>query len=348
MIRIMKNLPSVAVIILNYNGVSLSRNCLKSVLRTNYPNFEIYLVDNGSKVNEAGILKKEFESSKIKFVRHEKNKGFVYPINLLAPKIKAKYLIFLNNDTKVDRGWIKPLVKELESDSRIAACQPKIKLLADPSKFDYAGAAGGFIDKYGFPFTRGRIFFTSEVDTGQYNRNINIFWACGAAMIVRRDLFIKFGMFDGRFFIYMEEIDLCWRLINNDFKIRFVSGSVVYHKVAGSSNSVSQMIKKRFYEHRNNLILLLKNYSVKDLYILLPQRLFLEILAYVFYLLRLDMISFLGLSLAHLNLLFLSPGILLKRQNNQKNMKNFGDEVFKGSIVYQYFICGRKNFSKIP
>lgn len=338
--------PEVTVIILNYNGLKFTRDCLKSVLKTNYPNLKIILVDNGSINNEALVLKKEFKDKRVSFIRFENNLGFVGGNNEASKTVRSKYVVFLNNDTTVDPNWLQPLVGEMESDKKVAACQPKIKLISNPKKFDYAGACGGFIDKYGYPFTRGRIFFTSEVDKGQYDKKTEIFWASGVAMMIKRELFLKVGMFDKRFFLYMEEIDLCWKLIKNGYKILSVPSSIVYHHVAASSRK--NMLKKRFFEHRNNLILLVNNYPLHDLLAIFPQRLVFEFITFIFYALKGDFNSFFGLLMAHINFWWIFPSLLASREwKNGSNSKSFKGLIYPGSLVIDYFILGRRRFDQI-
>lgn len=341
----MKKLPSVSVIVLNYNGLAFSRECLNSLLASEYPNSQIILVDNGSAVNEAAILHNEFNTKRIRFIRFEKNWGFAEGNNRVAQKLRTKYLVFLNNDTVVDPQWLEPLVNEMESGQNIGACQSKIRSMDKPKEFDYAGAAGGLIDKFGYPFTRGRIFFTAEEDQGQYDRSKDLFWTSGVAMIIRRQQFLDLGMFDERFFLYMEEIDLCWRMQNAGFRIRLVPKSIVYHKVSAAAKK--NMTSKRFYEYRNNLILLAKNYSRRDLILLFPQRLLLETIALGYFLLKGDFPSTFGLVKAHLNFWYLLPVLFLQRQGKHINIKKFTQDGYRGCIVKDYFLCHRKTYNKL-
>ncbi len=336
--------PKVSIIVLNYNGLEYSRNCLKSLLGTRYKNFRIYLIDNGSEINEAKILKKEFKNKKIHFTRFPQNLGFVEGTNQAVKNISSKYIVFLNNDTLVKPDWLLPMVKEMESDKNIGACQPKI-LSLNASVFDYAGASGGFLDKYGYPFTRGRIFFSSEKDKGQYDQKTEIFWASGVALMTRKEYFIKSGMFDPIYFLYMEEIDFCWRLKNLGFKIFVIPSSTVYHKTAATAGR--NMIKKRFYEHRNNLLLLAKNYTLRDLVVLFPERMLLEYISFIYFLIKFDWESFFGQMWAHCSFWILLPKVLLKKRKRLKQVKYFAPQIYQKSVVFQYFIFKKRNFETI-
>jgi GT2 family glycosyltransferase len=337
--------PWVTIIVLNYNGLTDTRACINSVLKTKYPNYRILLIDNGSKQNEAEILKKEFTNKKVLFKRFNTNLGFTGALNKVAEKIFTKYIVFLNNDTLITPDWLNYLVNEAQSDNAIAACGSKVLLMDSPKEFDYSGAAGGFIDKYGYPFTRGRIFYTTEKDEGQFDKNRDIFWVSGVCMLVRRKFFTGVGMFDNSFFIYMEEIDICWRFLQMGYKIRSVPKSVIYHKVAATARR--NMFAKIFYEHRNNLIMITKNFSNHDLLVILPRRVIFEILSLLYYLACLNFNSFFALISAHLSFMSLLPGIIIKRTKKLKNIVNFSPLVLDKSIVIMYFIFKKNKFSQV-
>lgn len=342
MISLMKKVPDVTVIILNYNGIEETRTCLKSILDTKYPKLKITVVDNGSLKNEAKILKKEFRNKIITFIRFKKNKGFTGGNNFATRRVKSKYIVLLNNDTAVREDWLEKLVKAMEIDSKIAVAQPKI-LLMNGKSFDYAGAAGGFIDRYGYPFTRGRIFNTLEPDSGQYDRIREIFWASGAAMIIRRSVIKQVGgLFDERFFNYMEEIDFCWRVWSRKFKVIVIPESVVYHKVAATAKH--NLIKKRFWEHRNNLLLLLKNVQPRQILSVWPIRVILEVFTYFYYLGTGQPGYLFSLFFAHLDFLRLSPSILLTQKRQRCDG---GSPFYPGSIVVDYFLKKRIRFKEL-
>jgi GT2 family glycosyltransferase len=328
------NIPLVSIIILNFNGFKDTEKCLKSLLKTKYKNFEVLLIDNGSNKNEALKIETLFNSGKIRIYRLEKNLGFTGGNNWGLKKARGKYVALLNNDTVVEPNWLDPLVEELERNKKTAVVQPKIKLMFKRDYFDYAGAAGGYIDKYGYPFTRGRIFGTFEKDVGQYDQRCRIFWASGAACLIRKSVINKVGgLFSENLFNYMEEIDFCWRVWNRGFQVFFIPESVVYHKVAGISNA--NLFKKRFWEHRNNLFILARNLDRSKLLFILPTRFILEIVSYINYLYRRQYKFILSLLAAHLDFAFKFLKTRYKR-NRLPNRKDL--PIYPGSIAFDYFI----------
>ncbi|MDO8658014.1 MAG: glycosyltransferase family 2 protein [Candidatus Levybacteria bacterium] len=339
--------PKISIVVLNYNGIDDTKKCLESLIKTSYPNFEIIVVDNGSTYNEAGILEKTYRDKRIKFVRFSKNLGFSGGNNKILKDLKSKYVVLLNNDTEVPPGWLFPLVKAMEKDNSIAIAQPKILWLKNKKYFDYAGASGGFIDIFGYPFTRGRIFDTIEKDSDQYNLKCDIFWASGAAMIIRRNVLDKVGFFDEMLFNYMEEIDLCFRVHRAGFRIICEPKSYIYHKVASTASS--HMLKKRFWEHRNNLLLILKNYPIKRLLIIFPIRIILEYMSFFYYLKNRKLDYALAVILSQLSLIYFAPVILAKRLNKNINeTKAMKDLIYNKSITFSYFVLNKKNYSELP
>ena len=225
--------PKTAVVILNWNGANLLREFLPSVLKGSDTEAKVIVADNGSTDNSREVLSQEFPG--VEVLEMDKNYGFAEGYNkaitLLAPRFE--YIVLLNSDVAVKRGWIEPLVRFMESHKEAGACQPKILSYKDPKKFEYAGASGGFIDRNGYPYCRGRIFADCEKDEGQYDTPIQIFWATGAALMVRSSLYVEAGGLDPRFFAHMEEIDLCWRILLMGYQIWAVPESVVYHLGGG-------------------------------------------------------------------------------------------------------------------
>lgn len=338
--------PQVTIVILNFNGIKDSRKCLKSLLKTKYPNLKILVVDNGSSINEAEILKKEFVNKRIRFIRLSKNLGFSGGNNRVISKIKSKYIALLNNDTIVSPTWLSPLIEIMEKDKLIAVAQPKILWAKNKKYFDYAGACGGFIDVFGHVFTKGRIFNTIERDKRQYNFISDIFWASGAAMVIKKNIFNKVGYFDERFFNYMEEIDLCYRIQQIGYKIVYQPNSYIYHQVA--STAAKKVFKKRFWEHRNNLLLMLKNYPFFKLIVFFPIRILFEYMsiAYYLYIKRFDYA--LAVILSQFSLLYLSPLILYQRlYAKQKENKSMKKLIYQKSIVVSYFFLNKKKFSDL-
>jgi hypothetical protein len=300
-------------------------------------------VDNGSILNEAEKLSHITTSKNIKFFRIVKNLGFTGGNNWALKKAKGKYIALLNNDTSVEPNWLNALVNELETYKKTAVVQPKIRLMSKPNYFDYAGAAGGLIDKYGYPFTRGRIFNTIEKDTGQYDQRTNIFWASGAACIIRKSVINKVGgLFSENLFNYMEEIDFCWRVLNSGYKVVFVPEAVVYHKVAGTSKT--NLFKKRFWEHRNNLFILTRNLDRSKLITIIPMRAILELATYLKYLSRKEFKYIFSLFLAHADyiLKFVKTRYRRNRLPNKKYLP-----IYPRSIVIDYFIRKNKHFTSL-
>ena len=251
----------VAVIILNWNGEKLLREFLPSVVKnTNADLGRVVVVDNHSTDGSWGCLEQEFPD--VERVLFEDNFGFAGGYNRAIEMIEAEYVVLLNSDVEVAPGWLEPLVAVLDRDERVAAVQPKILAYRDKNKFEYAGAAGGYIDYLGFPFCRGRVMDTTEQDYGQYDDEVDVFWATGASLCIRRDVYRVAGGLDEAFFAHMEEIDLCWRLKNGGYAVKVVPSSVVYH-LGGGSLPMNHP-RKLFLNYRNNLLMLHKNLCAKQ------------------------------------------------------------------------------------
>lgn len=337
-------MPHATVILINYNGIQDTRNCLKTILNSNYPNFAIKVLDNGSKNNESIQLKKEFDEPRITIERSEKNLGFAGGNNYLIKKTISPYIILLNNDTEVETDWLLELIKTAESDESIAISQSKIRSLSNKEYFEYAGAAGGMIDMLGYPYARGRVGFHLEKDIGQYDQPVELHWASGAAILLKKEVLDEVGLLPEEFFFYHEETDLCWRVRNAGYKIIFAPKSIIYHKGSGSSSNI--LPKKIFFVHRNNLILLARNLSLKRFIWVLPIRLFLDYLSIIFYLFT-GKISFtLAVVKSQISFLKQFPLILKYRKTHPINQEI--DKTFKPfSILYDYFILGKKRYSEI-
>lgn len=249
----------VSIIIVTWNALPLLKKCLPSVVASDYPGVEIILADNASTDGSAEWVEKTFPG--VRVVRHPENWAFCRGNNAAVPHATGDILVFLNNDVEVPPGWLQPLVRAF-ADPDIAAVQPKLLQYDDRSRFEYAGASGGFIDWLGYPFTRGRVFFDAEVDSGQYNDARDIFWATGAAMAVRRSAWEEAGGFDEQFFMHMEEIDLSWRLQRMGYRIRVVPDSIVFHIGGGSLPQGNP--RKTYYNFRNSLLTLYKNLPPRE------------------------------------------------------------------------------------
>lgn len=249
----------VAVVILNYNGAEMLRTFLPGVVECS-PEAEVVVADNASTDDSVEVVQRLFPT--VRLIRLEQNWGFADGYNKALEQVDAEYSILLNSDVEVTKGWIVPMLAALDADSNVVACQPKILDYKRKTHFEYAGAAGGFIDRYGYPYCRGRVFDTLEEDKGQYDTVCDISWATGAALMIRTAEYRTAGGLDGRFFAHMEEIDLCWRLRARARRILCVPQSTVYH-VGGATLSKSNP-KKTYLNFRNNLLMLYKNLQQEE------------------------------------------------------------------------------------
>lgn len=271
----MPSAPVVSVIIVSWNARHLLEQCLPSVVATNYPALEIILADNGSTDGSAEWVASAFPS--VRIVRHPENWAFCRGNNAAIPHARGQYIVLLNNDVEVPPDWLLPLVRRMETDPTIGAVQPKLRQYHRRTHFEYAGAAGGFLDRFGYPFTRGRLFDTVEPDEGQYDDPGPIFWATGAAIMLRREALNRVGLLDEHFVLHMEEIDLCWRLQRAGYRIELVPESVVYH--LGGSSLPPHDPRKTYYNFRNSLLLLYKNLPPAEWRRTFPARILLDALA---------------------------------------------------------------------
>jgi hypothetical protein len=334
-----------AIVILNWNGRNFLEKFLPSVLiHSSHPGTRIWVVDNGSSDDSVSFLKENFPN--IKLLCFEENHGFTGGYNNALVDIEAEYYVLLNSDVEVSPGWLDPLITLMDAEKDIAACMPKILAFDSKSQFEYAGAAGGFIDKFGFPFCRGRIFDTIENDTGQYNSRQDIFWATGACMFVRAKVFHQLGGLDSDFFAHMEEIDLCWRMKNAGYRIVVEPGSLVYH--VGGGTLPNESPHKLYLNFRNNLYLLYKNLPAKKFRLTLFKRQVLDGVAAVKYLVGFHFKSFYAVLNAHISFYANRKTLKAKRNEIQKMRKvsNFC-ETYPRSIVVEYFLKRKKVFSEL-
>ena len=335
----------VAVVILNWNGRGFLEKFLPSVLlNTKHKNSVIYVVDNNSSDDSVLFIEKNFPS--VKLIRFSENYGFAGGYARSLPQINAEYYILLNSDIEVTANWITPIIKIMDSDKSIAAYMPKIKSYMNKNSFEYAGAAGGFIDKYGYPFCRGRILNCIEEDKGQYDNKAEIFWASGACMFLRSSAYFEAGGLDESFFAHMEEIDLCWRLKRLDYKIMYCPDVTVYH--VGGGTLPNNNPRKIFLNYRNNLFLLYKNLSKQKLLPVLIMRIFLDILSSIVYLLKFSVSFSLAVFKAHIFFYLALPDLKKKRKMilNIAKQKD-GLYVFSESIVKLFFLKRIKKFSDL-
>lgn len=310
----------VAVVILNWNGKDLLEKYLPSVV-TYSNDAEVIVADNGSTDNSIQFLKDNFPT--VRLIILDKNYGFAGGYNKALKQVNADYYVILNSDVEVTNNWINPVIELMESDDKIAVCQPKLMSYSNKNEFEYAGAAGGYIDYLGYPFCAGRIFQNMEQDNGQYDSIREIFWATGAAMFFKSNVFHKENGFDKDFFAHMEEIDLCWRVKNDGFKVYYCPFSKVYHLGGGTLNKISP--QKTYLNFRNNLLLLYKNLPQKEYNKVMFIRSFLDIVAAVVFLLT--------SSKAECNAVFRA------RKDFRKIKNNFKDKRQKNITSYPYGTC---------
>ena len=330
-----------AVVILNYNGRKYLTDFLPSVINNSHDT-TIYVADNASTDDSLAVLKNDFPS--VKIIQLSENHGFAQGYNEALAQIKNqfKYYILLNSDVEVTPNWIEPIISLMESNPNIAACQPKILSYHEKTHFEYAGAAGGFIDRLGYPFCRGRVFLSLEEDLGQYNDTKEIFWATGACMFVRADVFHSLEGFDGDFFAHMEEIDLCWRMKHANYQVFACGASKVYHVGGGTLHKSDP--HKTFLNFRNGLVMLYKNHPDKGLFKTLLTRLILDGVAGVKFLLFDSWEDCWAVARAHFNFYFHFRTWHKKRQKIQK--KNDLGQISKRNIVWQYFVKGKERFDE--
>lgn len=330
----------VAVVILNWNGMDFLRKFLPSVIEHSLEDADIYVADNCSTDDSISVIENEFKE--VRIIRNDKNYGFAGGYNVSLQHIRADYYILLNSDIEVTSGWIKPVIRLMESDKSIAACQPRLLSYHEKDKFEYAGAAGGFIDKYGYPFCRGRLFQTIETDTGQFNDNAEIFWATGACMFVRAPVYRELGGLDERFFAHMEEIDFCWRAKMEGYRIMYCPGSTVYH--VGGGTLPKRSSRKTFFNMRNNNIMLLKNLPSNRLVKVFIARLFLDGIAAFKFLVDGGISDFFAVIRAHLHFYRYIPQIIKERK--KRNIKPVTC-IYNSNLVFDYFLKGRKKFNDL-
>lgn len=327
----------IAVVILNWNGANLLEQFLPSVVR--YSNeATIYVADNASSDHSIEIVKTKFPS--VKTIQNDGNYGFAKGYNLALQQVEEKYYALVNSDVEVTQGWLAPILSLFDNEPNIGIIQPKILDYKRKDYFEYAGAAGGFIDQYGYPFCRGRIFNTIEKDDYQYDDEIEIFWASGACFFIRKEIYRKISGFDDGFFAHQEEIDLCWRIFNLGYKVKYTSKSVVYH-VGGATLHESNP-KKTFLNFRNSLLMLTKNLPENKLVPILFARLCLDGLAGIQFLFTGKFVHCFAILKAHLSFYVLINKTLKKRTGKQS--ENY---YCTNSIVYRYFIKNSTVYRKL-
>ncbi len=333
-----------AVVILSYNSVDWHKLFLPKIVEQSASGYDVVVVDHASPDNTAEYIQAHFPT--VKLISLKQNLGFAGGYAAALEQIQAKYFILLSSDFEVTDNWYPPLLSAMESNSNLAALQPKVRYWKDRPLFEYAGAAGGFMDKWGYMFCRGRIFDALEEDKGQYDSNIKVFWASGGCLMVRAAAYFEVGGLDAALYAHMEEIDLCWRLQNHGYTIAAIGGSTVFH-VGGSVISYGSP-QKTFYNYRNNLAILVKNERVSKLLWLIPWRLVLDGVSCLPFLKAGNFKNIWAVLRAHFS--FYGTFFYWKKQRKLAR-KNASNATVKGiyghSIIVKYFLQKKTRFDQI-
>ena len=340
----MNSVSKISIVILNWNGSGFLKKFLPPIIAHSKEIAEIVVADNGSSDDSRFVIETLFPT--VTFLQLEQNFGFAEGYNKALQLINNEYFLLLNSDVEVTAGWLDPMLKLMESDTSIGACQPKILSLNHPDEFEYAGAAGGFIDRFGYPFCRGRILQEVEKDLGQYDNRLTVSWASGACMMVRSSVWHECGGFDADFWAHMEEIDLCWRMQHLGFVVEYCPESVVYHLGGGTLNYNHPM--KIHLNFRNNLYLLIKNLPLNQLITKLPARMVLDGIAAFVFLLKGEFNAFGSVFTAHLKFYSQLPPLIKKRRKIFCSEKSLLHSLMVSrSILWNYFILKRRKFSEL-
>ena len=329
-------MKKIAVVVLNWNGAKLLEQFLPSVV-AHSDEAKVYLVDNASTDSSVAVVKKLFPS--ITIIQNEDNYGFAKGYNLALQQVEEEYYCLVNSDIEATNGWLAPILSIFENQENIGIIQPKLLDYKNKTYFEYAGAAGGFIDQFGYPYCRGRIFETIEKDNGQYDDELETFWASGACFFIRKEIYRKLNGFDDDFFAHQEEIDLCWRAFNLGYKAKYTSQSVVYH-VGGATLNESNP-KKTFLNFRNSLLMLTKNLPENKLVSILLVRLLLDGLAGIQFIFKGKFIHCWAIVKAHFHFYHLINKTLKKRKGTPSE-----SYYHSKSIVYRYFVKNGTVFEK--
>ena len=332
-----------AVVILNYNGAGMLRRFLPSVIEYS-PEASIYVADNGSSDESCDVVRNEFPAVKLMVLDH--NYGFAEGYNRALAQVDEEYAVLLNSDVEVTRGWLSPMTQFLDSNPEVAACQPKLLSFKQKDFFEYAGAAGGFIDKWGYTFCRGRIFNTVERDSGQYDDTTDVFWATGAALMIRNEVYKNNGGLDGRFFAHMEEIDLCWRLRSRGYRIACFPQSHVYH--VGGATLKKENPQKTYLNFRNNLLMIYKNAPDCQLKKIMLFRKVFDNVAALKFLASGDYAAFKAVRKARRDFKAMRAGYDKARAENMKlAVTTRIPEVLESSILYKYYLGFKHTYSSL-
>ncbi|MES2837648.1 MAG: glycosyltransferase family 2 protein [Bacteroidota bacterium] len=334
-----------AIVILNWNGKKYLEEFVPIVLKhSNFPSVSVYVADNNSIDDSVAFLKTNFPT--VKLICLQQNYGYANGYNEAIKQLTEDIIVLLNSDIEVTQNWLNPVLNLFEQDKNIAAIQPKILDYNNRNTFEYAGASGGFIDKLGYPFCRGRIFNELEKDNNQYNTAQPIFWATGACLFVRREAYLEAGQLDGDFFAHMEEIDLCWRIKNLGYQVWVQPNSVVYHVGGGTLNKINP--KKTYLNFRNNLFLISKNAPKRYILFLILARLVLDGIAGLKFLIEGQASHCWAVVKAHFAFYAKAVSMLKKRNNKKFKFQNkVYSEIAVTSVVWKFYIEKKKKFSEL-
>lgn len=336
---------TVSIVILNWNGEKFLQQFLPVLIQnTQMKGAEIVVADNASTDNSLAMLSEKFPA--VRTIVLDRNHGFAEGYNRALVDLETDYYVLLNSDVEVTPHWLEPLIAYMEQNKHVAACQPKIRAYDRRTHFEHAGAVGGFIDRFGFPFCRGRVLGTAEEDKGQYNSVMEVFWASGACMVVREKAFWTVAGFDGRFFAHMEEIDLCWRMKSLGYRIACIPESTVYHVGGGTLNVESPF--KTYLNFRNNLLMLYKNLPDQQLKKVMMWRVFFDYVAAVQLFITGKPRSAMSVLKARRDFKRMLPRFVEARDENMLNATHdITADIFKKSVVIEYYLKGRKTFNEL-
>ncbi len=337
----MKHYPKVAVVILNWNGRFFLEKFLPSVYNSDYPCVEFVVGDNGSTDDSVAFVEANYPA--IRIIRNNNNLGFAGGYNEVLKYVEADYFILLNSDVEVTPHWITPVIELLENNPDMAAAQPKIRSCYQRDHFEHAGAGGGFIDQYGFPFCRGRMLHIVEKDQGQYNDTRDVFWASGAAFFIRRTCWESMGGFDSDFFAHMEEVDLCWRLKLAGYRVGYCPQSVVYH-VGGGTLATSNP-RKTYLNFRNSLFMLQKNLPFKTAVWVIFARMWIDLVALIHFMVQGKFGDAWAISRSHQR--FFLDFFKTARKRTRLNQRLKGTGVYRCSFIWAFYVHGKTVFSQL-
>ena len=332
-------MKKIAIVVLNWNGKALLAEFLPALVKYNHKDAQIYVADNASTDDSVLFVKKNFPT--IKIIQNEVNGGYAKGYNDALKELKEPLLCLINSDVMVTENWLNEILIQFDKEPNTAAIQPKILAYKNPKYYEYAGAAGGFLDKYAYPFCAGRIFDTLEQDKGQYDERKQIFWASGACLFIRKAVFNAVGKFDESYFAHQEEIDLCWRINNAGYAVWYNPETTIYHLGGATLNSENP--KKTFLNFRNSLFNLVKNAPAKNLFFIILVRLLLDGIAGAKLFFSLKPLHTWAIIKAHFSFYYYLPEMLVERKKQKQFLKYYSVK----SIVWQYYIKRAKRFQDI-